>query len=136
MTNRVFDITWYKTPEEVDAAYWQPTYDDKEELYDSEFQCVDDQGNEIELTYEQCIEGIKAQGCWGWVDTEKKVIHAWADESTDPAVVIHMLAHEVGHITGTPCEDHVEEELRAEQFGEVAAEAYRLFMKKLSVSRS
>ncbi|MCR4146617.1 hypothetical protein, partial [Alcaligenes faecalis] len=66
------------------------------------------------------------QKCWGCADTDTNQIHVWAAPDVDRALLIHMLAHEIGHLTGEPHPDDIQEELRAETFGKVAALAYHM----------
>ena len=124
-------ITWHDSPESVHRAMWEEsavaagmTY---EQMVDESVSCgKDEHGNEIEFTHEQEIAGMRQQGCWAFVDARSNIIHAWADESASREFVLHMLAHEIGHITGDAHTDDFQEEMRAEQFGRVARAAYRL----------
>ena len=124
-------ITWHDSPESVHRAMWEEsavaagmTY---AQMVDESVSCGEDEhGNEIEFTHEQEIAGMRRQGCWAFVDARSNMIHAWADESASREFVLHMLAHEIGHITGDAHTDDFQEEMRAEQFGRVARAAYRL----------
>lgn len=124
-------IRWYSAPEDVHRAMWEEsaveagmTY---EEMMEESVSCGEDEhGNEIEFTHEQELAGIREQGCWAFVDTRTNIIHAWAAEYAPRDLVLHMLAHEIGHLTGAAEDDQLQEELRAEQFGRVAKAAYAL----------
>lgn len=124
-------VTWHDSPESVHRAMWEEsavaegmTYD---QMIDESVSCGEDEhGNEIEFTHEQEIAGMRQQGCWAFVDARSNMIHAWADESAPREFVLHMLAHEIGHVTGDAHTDDFQEEMRAEQFGRVARAAYRL----------
>lgn len=124
-------VTWHDSPESVHRAMWEEsavaegmTYD---QMIDESVSCGEDEhGNEIEFTHEQEIAGMRQQGCWAFVDARSNMIHAWADESAPREFVLHMLAHEIGHVTGDAHADDFQEEMRAEQFGRVARAAYRL----------
>lgn len=133
-------IIWHPTPEAVMSAMWSPVAEAEglsaEDLADGELGGVDEDGNEVDpITIAQACENIRKCGCWGFVDTNTDTIHAWAADDADPSVVLHMLAHEVGHLTGEPYDDHLAEELRAETFGQVAAEAMRLYAGRLDAFR-
>ena len=124
-------ITWYDTPEQVHRAMWEEgaiangmTYE--EMIAESTIVGEDFEGNEHEVTHEQEMASIRTQGCWAFVDTRVNMIHAWADPEADRELVLHMLAHEIGHITGAEHPDPIQEEMRAEQFGRVAKMAYQL----------
>lgn len=124
-------VTWHDSPESVHRAMWEEsavaagmTY---EQMVDESVSCGEDEhGNEIEFTHEQEIAGMRQQGCWAFVDARSNIIRARADESASREFVLHMLAHEIGHITGDAHTDYFQEEMRAEQFGRVAKAAYRL----------
>lgn len=128
-------IRWHESPESVHRAMWEPvairegmTYD---ELLAEGVTCgFDESGNEVEMEAGADIEGMRMQGCWAFVDTLNSCIHAWAAPDTDRGLVLHMLAHEISHATGTPHPDGFQEEMRAEQFGRVAAAAYRMLLDK------
>ena len=124
-------ITWYDTPEQVHRAMWEEGAIANGMTYEqmmSESTCVgeDFAGNEHEVTHEQEMAGIRTQGCWAFVDTRVNMIHAWADPEADRELVLHMLAHEIGHVTGAEHPDPSQEEMRAEQFGRVAKMAASL----------
>lgn len=124
-------VRWYDSPEAVHRAMWESvaiaegmTY---EELIADSVMCGEDEhGQEYELESGADITGMRLQGCWGFVETDTGTIHAWADPATDDAMVLHMLAHEIGHVTGTPASDDMQEEMRAEQFGRAARRAFEL----------
>ncbi|MFM5440148.1 hypothetical protein ACET9K_11905 [Aeromonas enteropelogenes] len=124
-------IVWYSDPVDVHRELWRSAAEENgmtvDELLDSsEFMGLDIDGNEISVSNQQAFEGMAEMGCWGWVDTESNTIHAWADKDADPEMVLHMLAHEIGHVTGVPDSDPLQEEMRAEQFGFVAKLALRM----------
>lgn len=124
-------ITWYDSPEEVHRSLWSEAAAEygvpvDELLQGTEVGALDENGQEVSVTQEQVLEGMRAMGCWGWVDTEQNVIHAWMAPDADPELVAHFLAHEIGHVTAHPDPDDFQEEMRAEQFGYVASQALRL----------
>lgn len=124
-------ITWYPTPDAVFYSMWEQAFNAEgiptSEIADTSVIGVNSATGEDEaLSVDEAIQGMKDQGMWGYIDTEARMIHAWADPGTAPGAILHMLAHEVGHITGEPAADEVEEERRADAFGAVAAEAFRL----------
>lgn len=131
-------IVWYQTPEIVYSKMWEKEANSEgvtvAELLDGTgFVGADEFGNEVEVPMEDVYEGMRALGCWGWVDTENNIIHAWAEKDADPAQIMHFLAHEIGHVTSSPDEDDFEEEMRAEQYGHVAKLAYKLFSERESM---
>jgi hypothetical protein len=127
-------IQWHPTPEAVLRLMWAESFAAEglsaEDMADAAFVCDTEGGESIEASEAQVLEGMRAQGCWGFSDTAARVIHAWAAPSADPVLVLHMLAHEVGHLTGEPAADDMAEELRAEVFGGVAAQAFRLLLQR------
>ena len=82
----------------------------------------------MDLPASEMLDGIKAQLVWGFSATKENTIHAWAAPHADLLMVMDMLGHEIGHLTGNPAADHLAEEFRADQFGSVAAQAYRMLM--------
>ena len=131
--NAGYGMKRYATVEEVDAAFWElcmaPSAEEQGLSPNDEYTIVgmDEHGNESELNQEQVLDGMREQGIWGFI-TEDKRIHFWADEKCSVEVLVRFFAHEVGHHTGTPEEDPLKEELRAEQFASVAISALQLAM--------
>ena len=130
-------VTWHESPESVHRAMWEEvavaegmTYEQL--IAESEGEGETETGETVAFTHEQELAGMRGQGCWAFVDTRNNTIHAWADEATPRELVLHMLAHEIGHITGEPHPDHMQEEMRAEQFGRVAKMAYGLLPARAS----
>ncbi|HRO20851.1 hypothetical protein [Alcaligenes phenolicus] len=123
-------IQWHDTPEAVHRIFWEKaalengmTYED---LMEGVMVGETEHREKVDLTYEQEIQAIRDQKCWGCADTETNQIHAWAAPDVDRTLLIHMLTHEIGHLTGEPLPDDIQEELRAETFGKVAAMAYQM----------
>ena len=110
----------YNSHEEILASYHKCTVS---ELKESTLGGEDIEGNECEYSIDDAIAGMDITGCWGYVD-EQNTIHFWAKSDVDDKTLVHFFAHEIGHCSGTPCEDYMEEERRAETFGEVAAQAF------------
>lgn len=127
---KLLKIVWHPSAKSVHDAMWAQAMAAEgvpvSEVEDVMFHADTEFGESIVMTQEQILAAIEDQGMWGFVDTEARVIHAWAGPTADPADILHMLAHEVGHATGEPAADAQEEEARADVFGAVAAEAFRL----------
>lgn len=130
-----FTIQWHQSPEDVHRAMWEPAAVEQGISYDEvikdghvEAQVVD--GEHVTLTYDEVIEAMRQQKYWGFVDTKTNAIHAWAADDAPPDQIIHLLAHEIGHITGERLVDDLEEEERADTYGHVAATAYLLFAQR------
>lgn len=123
-------MTWHDTPEEVHRAMWEPVAIEDNvtyaELCGMTGGGTDAEGNIVEFTFAQEMEAIRQMGVFGFADTMDRHIHAWADPSTPRETVIHMLAHQIGHLTGTPCEDDLQEAMRAASYGAVASMAFSL----------
>lgn len=124
-------IAWYTTPEQVHRLYWEESAKEVgltyEEMIAESTACGETlDGEEVEFSFEQEMEGIRMQKCWAFCDLNTNMIHAWACPTADTSLVVHMLAHEIGHLTGTPDIQGLPEELRADQYGKVAGLAYNL----------
>ena len=125
-------VKWYDRAEDIFLAYWSRldpavTLD---ELLDANAIVTGTgaDGVDVDLPASDMLDGIKAQLVWGFSATKENTIHAWAAPHADPLMVMDMLGHEIGHLTGNPAADHLAEEFRADQFGSVAAQAYRMLM--------
>lgn len=123
-------VQWYESAKAVNSAMWAPALEAEgltaADLDDSGFQGLDDNGQVVDVSLEEGLAGMEAMGCWGFCDSATNIVHAWARADADPATVMHMLAHEIGHLTGQAHPDGYHEEMRAEQFGRAAMAAYRL----------
>lgn len=120
-------IQWYDSPEAVLREYWRGPaeaegLDVDELLLEGEGGGLTFGGEEVTFTTAEQLEGMRRQGCWGFVNTDSGQIHAWAAPDIAPEMLMHLL----GHVTGEAHPDPLQEELRAEQFGGVAAVAYHL----------
>lgn len=105
-----------------------------EEMKASMFGGLDGLQQEVEFGYDVQRDGIEKQGYWGFINTDTKVIHYWIKSDAEVPIqeLIHFFGHEIGHGTGVQLEDDFAEEMRAEDFGHVAALAYELSFKALS----
>jgi hypothetical protein len=127
-------IVWHTTPESVHTAYWQPVLEAEgiapDEIASSTIHAESVDGETVELEEGAVLDAMRSQKCWGFFDGEHRVIHAWAAPDADPATVIRLLAHEIGHGTGEQREEDIEEEARAEAFGVVAAQAFSFWQQR------
>ncbi|QFY77343.1 hypothetical protein DUD43_06455 [Alcaligenes faecalis] len=132
-------IQWHDTPEAVHRIFWEKTAIENgltyEELIEGAMVGETEERQKVDLTYEQEIQAIRDQKCWGCADTDTNQIHVWAAPDVDRALLIHMLAHEIGHLTGEPHPDDIQEELRAETFGKVAALAYHMLPSSRDINK-
>ena len=124
-----FGVTWHPTPEALHRAMWSPAAEAEGMTYealiaDSSTGAFTVDGEEVHVTHEEEMNAIRCMGVWGFCDTNTNQIHAWGAPGTPRLKVMHMLAHEIGHLTGAPDENDLEEEMRAEAFGQVAAIAF------------
>ena len=126
-------IQWHDSPQSVHRAMWEPvaiehgvTYDGM--MADSVGVASSADGVDFELSHAEEMAALESQGCWAFVDTEAGVIHAWVSPDAPRSRVVHMFAHEIGHMVGTPLDDDIAEEMRAEEFGRVAAMAFDMMM--------
>ena len=126
-------IQWHDSPQSVHRAMWEPvaasegiTYEGM--MSDSVGVASSADGVDFELSYADEMAALESQGCWAFVDTEAGVIHAWVSPDVPRLRVVHMFAHEIGHMVGTPLDDDIAEEMRAEEFGRVAAMAFDMMM--------
>lgn len=79
-------------------------------------------------THADWLKTIKSHGFWGFVRISrgKAVIHWWASEDAPVEDVVHLLSHELGHISFRQEGDAVMEEVRADSYADVAVEVHAL----------
>lgn len=128
-------VSRYDTPEAVLQAHARAILvaagEDPDEPW--EIGGGDMDGAEVTLRPEQMLEGITADGRWGWADAESGVVHYWLAPTVLFADVLHFFAHELAHLA--PCPTHededVAEELRAEYAGVIAVAALEVTTREL-----
>ena len=130
-----FTLKQYKSAEDIIIASCNDTYDNedipeftRENIHEILFGGVDQDENGVEeFNFDDHVEMIKMQGVWGYITHTDSTIHYWIDKTRNFKVkdLLHFFAHEIGHGTGTPLEDHFQEEMRAEEFASVAMLAYQ-----------
>ena len=115
-------IQWvvHETPESVVLAFFNMDPDlPITSLDDVGFggECSD--GSEVDLDGHEFVDTIRMNGMWGFCMTKESppVIHYWHDGKRDLSTLVYMLGHEIGHASGTPLEDHIAEEQRADSYG-------------------
>lgn len=80
---------------------------------------------EAECTEEQALEAVKALGFWGWTNTNTNIIHVWPGSATKKDLLA-LVAHEIGHNMPGKCEDHWQEEVRADGYAFAAVQAFAM----------
>lgn len=85
---------------------------------------MDEKGNIQEITVDEMISAIKPIGVWGFTDTKTRKIYFWADRNAVKRKLIEFFAHEIGHNSGKKCADVVKEEMRADEYANVATLAF------------
>jgi len=74
---------------------------------------------------EEALERIKKKRCWGFC-SDKEALHLWKDESCDVGTFIELIAHERGHMCRPHHRSQDLEEIKANQYGEIARFAYEV----------
>ena len=83
------------------------------------------EGAEVEVSRDQFLNSLRAQGVWGFSDGER--IHFWTDGKRSMRDMISFFAHELAHLHGMDAEpNEAEEERWAEQVARIAVEAWQL----------
>lgn len=79
-------------------------------------------------TPEEWLRSVRKYGRWAFVRIVKgeATIHWYAAARISDRQVAHMLGHELGHITGRRLKNKVEEELRADAFGDTVLEVMEM----------
>lgn len=120
-------LKFYDSAEAILCRYWGATAEElKEGFIEAE---VLESGEATSMTFEDQVASVEKMGVWGFVTTQTKAptIHMWADKDTPDEMLMHFLGHEIGHIKGRQYKTQRLEELKAEDFGHTAREAYQLF---------
>src|SRR5690625_3285499 len=97
MAGELVPVIWHDDLAALHARFWRVR---PEDIGTAEFGGLADDGEDVPLTYEQVIEGMLAQGAWGYYDQIRGEIHAWIAPDCEMGVAIHFLAHELTHATG------------------------------------
>jgi hypothetical protein len=123
MKPRNIKLVCHRSPESVVAEHWKMPI---AELSAAQLGGIDAEGKQLEYSVDDMIEGIRAQGLWGFADTRNLLLHYWKSVGTSDFDLMHFLAHELYHLRLKPHRNHLRDEKLAEDFGRVAAEAFRL----------
>ena len=83
----------------------------------------DGDGEEYSFSPETVLKNIKESGCWGF-SGNKNSIHVWFDANCDMGDLVHLFAHERGHILRPHKRSDDKEEIKAETYGDTARFAY------------
>lgn len=122
----------HPTAESVARAYLSPMCDDLPPGYDLADVSMGGEtfdGEERAFTAADMVDAHEAAGLWGFADLNTGQIHAWARPGVEISRLIHFFAHELEHLTppiGEQDGPELEEEMRCERAGEMAARAYEL----------
>lgn len=114
--------------EEIVSLYWHL---EENGLTFQEWLCcecggLDYEGNEVEHSPQDMIDGIRLTGVWGFADEAKGEVHAWIDKYDLPTL-LWFFGHEIGHCFDVIVEkspEHTRSEIRAETYGRAAQQAY------------
>lgn len=125
-------LVFHHTPADILAAYFDIS---AEEAAEGAMGGVTPDGAEVEFP---AVDVVRKMGLWGFHDETENTIHAWIAPEADLSLVIRFLGHELGHAQeGASCtqeeydEDdrkRLEEESRADRYGEVVAKAYEMLL--------
>ena len=97
-----------------------------EDIDGTVFGFTDKDGSESEMDLDEICRNIESCGVWGFADREG-VIHAWVDfENADMVDILSFFCHEIGHLQRPFKKDDLAEEMKAEQFSDVAKYAWHI----------
>lgn len=117
----------HDTPESIITRYFNFEEDLAFTLADvGELGGEDGDGNAVALSVGQMLEGIRDAKFWGFSIKPKGEVHVWAAPDAPRERLMMLLGHEIGHLQGEQLDGTVEEEERADTYGEVAALAYTM----------
>lgn len=87
-------IVWYISAEKVYELFWE-FVEKKEGMISRELMSGglrDADGSKLFPTEEDDVKYIKDVGYWGWVDTDKNTVHAWAKEEFFAEQIVQLVA--------------------------------------------
>lgn len=125
-----YAVIWHDTAASVYKEFWSASgvsEGDMTKLADV-ISCETIGGDTVDMTVEEIIEAIREQKCWGFAIGSSRTIHIWADPAADNELILRVIAHECGHLSGEQDELDFFEEQRADDFAEVAVRAYQILM--------
>ena len=127
-------VTWYESAAAVNAAYMQHLEAEcGESLEGATMGGMDSDGNDVEIDPVSVIEGIEAQGMWGFCDGTR--IHAWIALDVDEVRAVGFMAHELAHLRKADAPPiAAEEEAWAELVRSIAEEAVMLVRCRAAVA--
>lgn len=116
------DVFRYDTLEACMAAFYGCT---EIGLLDQPRTRWEHKGRETVWPIRRVIRNRKKIGTWGWAEN-KKAIHVWITKEASMQSVIHLVAHELGHLERPYRMDKFEEERKAVKYSEVATLAFEI----------
>lgn len=113
-------VVWYQTAEDIFAAFREGWAEDSDAQWGGETA----DGEEVSFTAEEMLDGIRAQGVWGF--ERAGAIHLWAEpEKVETTEFAHLVAHEISHAVCAH-EGTLEDEIEADRYGAVAAQTIKV----------
>jgi hypothetical protein len=115
-------IVFYDSAEKIFAEHWGGEIETDERFC---FELED--GTEDSMSFSEACEHIKESGLWGYVNVRDNTVHIWIDRDTvEIETVLSFFAHELGHLQRPTKRDFMKEEMKAEQYSDIARAAYDL----------
>lgn len=123
-------LVTHRTPESVVGRFFSLEGEAMEEVM---IGGVTLEGEEVpDISAQVMVDGVRRMGLWGFADLQEGEIHYWLDPwMRDTAMVVHFFAHELEHLhagqwSDPDLDEDLQEELRCEHVGRLAAYAYEL----------
>lgn len=132
MSEEKFKFKVHDSARSIALAYWDPMLQGWQEycedILDVEVEGETQDGAVVTTNIGAQIVATEKMGYWGFAETwaVPPVIHLWVSPEAKQEDVVELIGHELGHITGTPAADDIEEELRAHEYGRVARAAFQV----------
>ena len=110
------NLTTCNGPNHIVDAYLELTGSETIEHFDEEF---------VYLASEEFIKKITEFGMWAFADKTEPRIYIWYNKSkVDDAKLLHLIAHEVGHLHGPDYNSPEQDEDKAIEFADVTSIAF------------
>ena len=129
MSNKKCKLYRIKTARAIVRKFAQMTFGEKLSGSNYGIGTMDANGKIHDITEDEMIDAVTREGLWGFTDTNTGKIYYWADKKSDKRKLIQFFAHEIGHNVGRRYKSVVREELRADEYANVALLAFDMASK-------
>lgn len=90
----------HETAESIAAHHWRCEEEGitLAELRGCEIGGVTPDGEEASISFDAWMDGMTANGFWGYAATDEREVHLWAGPTATDEQILMLLGHELGHL--------------------------------------